>query len=538
MAEIKSSEKRVLNSGIEMKPQYTPKDIENLNYEQDLGEPGQYPFTRGIYPLMYRTQPWMMNQYAGFATAEDTNTRFRFLLERGQTGLNIAFDLPTQNGYDSDDPRAEDEVGRVGVAVDTLQDMEEIFNGIPIDKVRTHFTINSMAAILLAMYVAVAEKQNIPLENMVGTLQNDILKEFIARGTWVFPPEPSVRLVGDTIEYCTRTLPKFNPISVSGSHMHEAGSTSVQEVAFTFLNALSYVEEACRRGLKVDEFVPKFTFLFCCREHFFEEISKFRAARRLWARIMKERYGAENPQSMRLKCAGGGGGRAMTKREPLNNIARIGWIGMASVLGGCQSMTLAQYDESFAIPTAEAARVTLRIQQMLAYEIGITDTVDPLAGSYFVENLTNQIEEEIKALMKRIQEQEGTMVSAIQKGAIQKIIAREAYLEEKRLLSGEKIKVGLNKFVDESDSSEEEGLKIHEYDPTTRERQINKLSKIKRERDQEKVIRTLDDLRIAAEEKVNLMPCLIDAVKSYATVGEIVTILKKVYGEFKEPTGL
>ncbi|MBI4596017.1 MAG: methylmalonyl-CoA mutase [Candidatus Tectomicrobia bacterium] len=538
MADKNHPDKRVLNSGIEIKTVYTPKDLEGFSNENDLGSPGEYPFTRGIYPLMYRSQPWMMNQYAGFATAQDTNARFRFLLERGQTGLNVAFDLPTQNGYDSDDPRSEDEVGRVGVAVDTLQDMEEIFDGIPIDKVRTHFTINSMAPVILAMYVAVAEKQKVPLENMVGTLQNDILKEFVARGTWVFPPEPSVRLVGDIIEYCTRSLPKFNPISVSGSHMHEAGSTSVQEVAFTFLNGLSYVDEACKRGLHVDDFVPKFTFLMCCRENFFEEICKFRAARRLWARIMKDQYGAQNPQSMRVKCSGGGGGRAMTKKEPLNNIARIGWIGMASVLGGCQSMTLAQYDECFAIPTAEAARVTLRIQQMMAYEIGIADTVDPLAGSYFVENLTNKIEEEARILMKKILDQEGSMVSAIQKGVIQRIIAREAYLEEKRILTGEKVKVGLNKFVDEEAGDEEEGLKIHEYDPTTRERQINKMDKIKRERDQEKVIRTLDDLRLAAEKKVNLMPSLLDTVKAYATLGEIVTILKKVYGEFKEPTGL
>ena len=415
----------VLDSGIRIKKLYTPKDIAHLSYEKDIGDPGQFPYVRGIYPDMYWKKPWTRRLYAGFGNAAETNERFKFLLEHGQTGLSMALDLPTQIGLDSDDPLAAADVGRVGVAIDTLRDMEDVFEGIDLGKVSTSFTINATAAILLAMYVAVGEKQGVPSKSLRGTVQNDILKEYIARGQYIFPPKPSTRIVGDIIEYCIHNIPRFNSISVAGSHMHENGATSVQQVAYTFCNALAYIDEVVRRGYHIDQFAQNISFLFCSRQNMFEDICTYRAARKRWAHLLRDRLGAKDPRSLTLKFAAGGGGLWMTKRQPLNNIARGTIVALASALGGAQSVLLAAYDEPFAIPTAESARISLNIQNILIYEVGITDTIDPLAGSYFVEALTDEIDRKIVETMEWV-EKNGGILSLIEKGDIQRQLARQA----------------------------------------------------------------------------------------------------------------
>lgn len=524
-------EKARTSSGIEVNLLYTPEDIKGVDYLNELGFPGEYPFTRGVYPTMYRGRNWTMRQYSGLATAEESNARYKFLLEGGQTGLSVALDLPTQMGIDSDHELAEGEVGVVGVSIDTLKDMELLFEGIPLDKITTSFTINATAAILLAMYIAVGEKQGVPPEKLGGTIQNDILKEYVARGAWIFPLEPSVRLIGDTIEYCMENIPRFNPISISGAHFRGAGANAIQEIAFTFCDAIVYVDSMLKRGIDVDKFAPMLSFWFTTNIDFFEEIAKFRAARRLWANIMKERYGAKNPRSWMLRFGTSILAVSLTAQQPENNIVRVACEAMAAVLAGVQSLFTASYDEAYSIPTEEAAQIALRTQQVLAYETGITRTVDPLAGSYYVEYLTNRLEEEITKLMEKIEDL-GGMVEMIQSGYVQREITNMAYEHERNIKSGEKVMVGVNRFV--VDEKERE-LSLYEMDPEVSKKQIARLQRVKAERDNKHVGATLEKLRLVAEGKQNIMPSLIDAVKAYATIGEITDVLRNVFGSFDEP---
>jgi methylmalonyl-CoA mutase N-terminal domain/subunit len=521
---------RETNTGVNVKLFYNPKDVPQFDYETSLGDPGRYPYTRGIYPTMYRGKLWTMRQYAGFATSENTNTRFKFLLDQGQTGLSLALDLPTQLGLDSDDPLAKDDVGKLGVAIDTLRDMEEMFDGIPLDKISTSFTINATASIILAMYVATAEKQGIDPSRLRGTIQNDIIKEYIARGTYIFPPKPSIRLIGDTIEYCTKHIPSFNSVSVSGTHICECGATPAQGVAYPFLTGIAYLQEVLERGYDIDDIAPLLSFHLIAggvQFNFFQEIAKLRAARRLWAKILKERFHSESDKALRLKFSTGGMGGGMAEQQPLNNIARIAFYALAAALAGSQSMNLPCFDEAYAIPTDEAIRTSLRIQQIIAYEIGIPDVVDPLAGSYYVESLTDFFEKEIAAEMERV-ESLGGILRCVEDGTIQKQLSDQAYQVEKKFESGELIKVGVNRFqIDE----EERELEVFEVDPETRTRQIGRLNRIKDERDNKKVKGALDALKKAAIERKNLMPSILDAVRAYATVGEIVGHLKEIYGE-------
>jgi len=518
------------NTGVKVKLFYDPTDVPQFTYETSLGTPGQYPYTRGIYPSMYRGRLWTMRQYAGFSTSENTNSRFKFLLNQGQTGLSLALDLPTQLGLDSDDPLAKDDVGKLGVAIDTLKDMEEMFEGIPLDQISTSFTINATAAILLAMYVVTAEKQGVSQDKLRGTIQNDIIKEYIARGTYIFPPEPSIRLIGDTIEYCIKHVSKFNSVSVSGTHICECGATPAQGIAYPFLTGIAYIQEVLNRGYDIDDISPLLSFHLIAggvQFNFFQDIAKLRAARRLWAKIMKERFNSKSEKSMQLKFSTGGMGGGMTEQQPLNNIARIAFYALAAALAGSQSMNLPCFDEAYAIPTDEAIRTSLRIQQIIAYEIGIPDVVDPLGGSYYIESLTDFFEKEIIAEMERIDGM-GGILRCVEDGTIQKQLAEQAYQVQKKFESGELIKVGVNRFrIDEEDRE----LEVFEVDPKTLARQVGRLKQIKAERDNVRVEGALDALKNAAIEKTNLMPYMIDAVRTYATVGEIVNTLKEVYGE-------
>ena len=518
------------NTGIKVKLFYDSTDIPQFTYETSLGNPGQYPYTRGIYPSMYRGRLWTMRQYAGFSTSENTNSRFKFLLNQGQTGLSLALDLPTQLGLDSNDPLAKDDVGKLGVAIDTLKDMEEIFEGIPLDQISTSFTINATASILLAMYVVTAEKQGVSSDKLRGTIQNDIIKEYIARGTYIFPPEPSIRLIGDTIEYCIKHVPKFNSVSVSGTHICECGATPAQGVAYPFLTGIAYIQEVLNRGYPIDDIAPLLSFHLIAggvQFNFFQDIAKLRAARRLWAKILKERFNSQSEKSMQLKFSTGGMGGGMTEQQPLNNIARIAFYALAAALAGSQSMNLPCFDEAYAIPTDEAIRTSLRIQQIIAYEMGIPDVVDPLGGSYYIESLTDFFEKEIIAEMERIDAM-GGILRCVEDGAIQKQLAEQAYQVQKKFESGEMIKVGVNRFrIDEEDRE----LEVFEVDPKTLSRQLDRLKQIKAERDNVKVESALNALKNAAIEKTNLMSHLIDAVRAYATVGEIVSTLKDIYGE-------
>ena len=509
---------------------YTPLDIEDFDYGEKLGFPGQYPFTRGVQPTMYRGRLWTMRAYAGFATAEETNARYKYLLEAGQTGLSVAMDLPTQIGLDSDHELSHGEVGKVGVAIDSLADMEALFDGIPLDKVSTSMTINGPAAVLLAMYVAVAEKQGVKPEVLKGTIQNDILKEYIARGTYIFPPRPSMRLITDTFEYCSKNIPKWNTISVGAYHIREAGASEVQEIAFAFANAMAYIDAAIKAGQKVDDFAPGISWIFTAGLDFFGEVAKFRAARRLWARIMKERYGASVPKAQMLRVHVHTAGSVLTAQQPLNNVVRITWQALSAVLGGIQSMACCAYDEAIALPTEESATLALRTQQLLAYESGVTDTIDPLAGSYYIETLTDKIEKEAYDYIDKI-DRMGGAVAAIEQGYMQQEMAAHAYEYQHEVELGKRTVIGVNKFNDSKKLAEQDVLTA---DLSVGERQIARLEKMKAARDNEAVKAALEKLREAAKGTENLMPYLIDAVKTYATLGEICGVLREEFGEYKQ----
>lgn len=509
---------------------YTPLDIEDFDYGEKLGFPGQYPFTRGVQPTMYRGRLWTMRAYAGFATAEETNARYKYLLEAGQTGLSVAMDLPTQIGLDSDHELSHGEVGKVGVAIDSLADMEALFDGIPLDKVSTSMTINGPAAVLLAMYVAVAEKQGVKPEALKGTIQNDILKEYIARGTYIFPPRPSMRLITDTFEYCSKNIPKWNTISVGAYHIREAGASEVQEIAFAFANAMAYIDAAIKAGQKVDDFAPGISWIFTAGLDFFGEVAKFRAARRLWARIMKERYGASVPKAQMLRVHVHTAGSVLTAQQPLNNVVRITWQALSAVLGGIQSMACCAYDEAIALPTEESATLALRTQQLLAYESGVTDTIDPLAGSYYIETLTDKIEKEAYDYIDKI-DRMGGAVAAIEQGYMQQEMAAHAYEYQHEVELGKRTVIGVNKFNDSKKLAEQDVLTA---DLSVGERQIARLEKMKAARDNEAVKAALEKLREAAKGTENLMPYLIDTVKTYATLGEICGVLREEFGEYKQ----
>ena len=525
-------EKFMTDDGFEIKRLYTPADLgEDWDYLEKLGFPGEYPFTRGVYATMYRGRFWTMRQYAGYATAEESNKRYKYLLSQGQTGLSVAFDLPTQLGYDSDHPMAEGEVGKVGVAIDSLWDMEILFDGIPLDKVSTSMTINSTAANLLAMYILVAEKQGVTQDKLRGTVQNDILKEYIARGTYIFPPQPSMRLTTDIIMYCAENIPKWNSISISGYHIREAGANAVQEVAFTLADGIEYVKAVIERGMDVDKFAGRLSFFFNAHNNFLEEIAKFRAARRLWAYIMKEWFNAKNPRSMMLRFHTQTAGSTLTAQQPENNIVRVAIQALAAVLGGTQSLHTNSYDEALSLPTEKSVRIALRTQQIIAYESGVVDTVDPLGGAYYIEWLTDHIYEEALKYIEKIQKM-GGMMRAIERGYIQKEIADAAYKYQKEIEEGKRIIVGVNKFQ----TDEPIEVEILKVDPSIRDKQIERLKKLRSVRDSKKVEESLDKLRNAAEtEDENLMPYIIEAHRHLATLGEVTDVLREVWGEYRAP---
>lgn len=512
---------------------YTSSDIEvkrlyGETEDDKLGFPGQYPYLRGIQPTMYRSRFWTMRQYAGFGSAVETNKRFKYLLEQGQTGLSVAFDLPTQIGYDSDDVMAEGEVGKVGVAIDTLHDMEKLLSEIPLDKVSTSMTINAPAAVLLCMYIAIGEKQGVPLNKLTGTIQNDILKEYIARGTYIFPPKPSMRLITNIFEFCQKHLPKFNTISISGYHIREAGSNAVQEAAFTLANGMAYVDAAIESGLDVDSFAPRLAFFFNAHNNFFEEVAKFRAARRIWAKIMKEHYQAKNPKSWKLRFHTQTGGSTLTAQQPDNNIVRVTMQALAAVLGGTQSLHTNSRDEALSLPTEDSARIALRTQQIIANESGVADTVDPLGGSHYVESLTDTMEDKINDYLERIKEYGGA-VQAIEDGFMQREIQQNAYETQKRIENEEEIIVGLNKYKLE----EEVNPELLKVDEALEKAQVESLQDIRLNRNQAKVDSTLTALRAQAKKKQsNLIPYILDAVKVYASIGEICNVLREEFGEF------
>jgi len=515
-------------SGIPLKRVCTPLDTANFDYMKEIGLPGEYPFTRGVQPTMYRGKLWTMRQYAGFGTAEDTNRRYRFLLDAGQTGLSVAFDLPTQIGYDSDHPLAQGEVGKVGVTIDSLKDMETLFDQIPLDKVSTSMTINAPAAILLAMYMAVAEKQGVASKDLRGTIQNDILKEYSARGTYIFPPKPSMRIITDIFSFCSQEVPQWNTISISGYHIREAGSTAVQEVAFTLADGIAYVEAALEAGLGVDDFGPRLSFFFNAHLDFLEEIAKFRAARRLWATIMRDRFKAKDPRSMMMRFHTQTAGCTLTAQQPKNNIVRVAFQALSAVLGGTQSLHTNSMDEAFALPGEEAVQIALRTQQLIGYESGVADTVDPLGGSYYIEELTEEVFNRAKEYIDKIDELGGA-ASAIEQGFIQREIQDSAYHYQREIEKGERVVVGVNKF-----QVEEESLKdLLRVDPAVRISQMEGLKRLKSERDNARVKDILSELKNAAEGKDNLMPIILDAVKAYATLGEICDALRDVFGEYQ-----
>ena len=516
--------------GIPLKRTYTPEDVNGVDYAKDLGFPGVFPYTRGVQPTMYRGRFWTMRQYAGFATAEDSNKRYRYLLSQGTTGLSVAFDLPTQIGYDSDDPMAVGECGKVGVAIDSLADAEILFDGIPLDKVSTSMTINAPASILLSMYIAVAEKQGVPMNALAGTIQNDILKEYIARGTYIFPPKPSMRLITDIFDFCSRNIPQWNTISISGYHIREAGSTAMQEVAFTLADGIAYIEAAIKAGQDPNVFGKRLSFFFNAHNDFLEEVAKFRAARKIWARIMKERFGVTNPSAQMLRFHTQTAGCTLTAQQAENNIVRVAIQTMAAVCGGTQSLHTNSLDEALALPTDKSVRIALRTQQIVAYESGITNVVDPLAGSYAIEALTKEIEEGALAYIKEIDDL-GGMMTAIEKGYPQKHIQDAAYDYQKSIESGDRIIVGVNKFHIDEDMTERKLLKV---DASVGENQIKKLREMKEKRDNVRVKTTLDAVREGAKGDANLMPLILDAVHAYATEGEICGVLREVFGEYKE----
>ena len=518
----------VTGSNSPVKRIYTPIDVGNKDKLETVGLPGEFPYTRGVQSTMYRGRLWTMRQYAGFGNAEESNARYKFLLAQGQTGLSIAFDLPTQIGYDSDHPLAAGEVGKVGVAIDSLEDMETLFGGIPLDKVSTSMTINAPASVLLAMYIAVAEKQGVSADKLDGTIQNDILKEYVARGTYIFPPTPSMRLITDIFSYCSKEVPSWNTISISGYHIREAGATAVQEVAFTLADGIAYVDAAIKAGLDVDEFAPRLSFFFNAHNDLFEEAAKFRAARRVWAHIMKERFGAKNPKSLMLRFHTQTAGSTLTAQQPENNVVRVTIQALAAVLGGTQSLHTNSRDEALALPTEASVRIALRTQQILAYESGVAETPDPLAGSYYVETLTDSIEEGVLAYIKRIDDLGGA-VKAIEQGYIQQEIQDSAYAWQMDVEKNERVVVGLNKF--QVKEGPPKGLL--RVDPAVGENQVAKLRALRARRDDAAVTAALEALKVAAMGSDNLMPYILTAVKTYATLGEVCDVLRGVFGEYR-----
>jgi methylmalonyl-CoA mutase N-terminal domain/subunit len=517
-------------SGIEVKRLYTPADVET-EYVPDLGFPGQYPFTRGVQPTMYRGRFWTMRQYAGFGSAAETNTRYKYLLEQGQTGLSVAFDLPTQIGYDSDDPLAAGEVGKVGVAISSLEDMERLFNGIPLNKVSTSMTINAPATVLLAMYIAVGKKQGVDSKQLRGTVQNDILKEYIARGTYIYPPNPSMRLITDLFRYCHDYVPRWNTISISGYHIREAGSTAVQEVAFTLANAVAYVQAALDTGLEVDDFAPRLSFFFNAHNNLLEEIAKFRAARRLWARIIRQRFDGQNPKSWMLRFHTQTAGSMLTAQQPENNVVRVTLQALAAVLGGTQSLHTNSRDEALSLPTEESVQIALRTQQIVAHESGLADSIDPFAGSYLIESWTDEIEKRAVDYIAKIDALGGAL-KAIEHGYIQREIQESAYRWQMAVDRKDKIVVGVNRFQVE----EQPTLNLLRVDPAVGERQAARLRSLRERRDNEKVATALSHLEIGAQDKENLMPLILNAVETYATLGEICDVLRKVFGVYQVST--
>ena len=521
-------------SDMEVAPLYTPEDKNGTDYERDIGLPGEYPYTRGVYPNMYRGKFWTMRQFAGFGTPEDTNRRFRLLLSEGQNGLSTAFDMPVLMGYDADSPRSLGEVGREGVSVSTLNDMERLFDGIPLDKVTTSMTVNCTASIVLAMYIAVADQQGVPREQLGGTIQNDMLKEYIAQKEWICPPEPAVRIVTDMIEFCAKQVPRWHAVSISGYHIREAGSTAVQELAFTLADGIGYVQAALERGLDVDEFAPRLSFFFDIHNDFFEEIAKLRAARRMWAKIMKERFGAKQPKSLLLRTHCQTAGVSLTAQQPMNNVVRVAIQALAGVLGGTQSLHTNSMDETLALPTEQAVMVALRTQQIIAEESGVTNTIDPLGGSWAIEALTDRIEQDAFAYIDRIDEL-GGIINAINTGYPQKEIADSAYRYQQQLDAEEKIIVGVNKY---QVPPEERPLELLKIEPEVEHGQIERVKKIKAERDQTAVSEHLGRVHAAARNGTNLMPPLIEAVKASCTLGELSDVYRDVFGVYRDPAWL
>ncbi len=519
----------VTGSNTEVNRLYDPFDLIDFDYIDELNFPGEYPYTRGVQPTMYRGRLWTMRQYAGFGDAEESNKRYQYLLKNGQTGLSIAFDLPTQIGYDSDHSMSHGEVGKVGVAIDSLEDMETLFNNIPLDKVSTSMTINAPAAVLLAMYIAIAEKQGISSSELNGTIQNDILKEYIARGTYIFPPVPSMRLITDIFDYCSKELPKWNTISISGYHIREAGATAIQEIAFTLANGIAYVDAAAKKGLDIDTFAPRLSFFFNAHNDLFEEVAKFRAARRIWAKIMKERFGAKDPKSMMLRFHTQTAGCTLTAQQPDNNVVRVAIQALAAVLGGTQSLHTNSRDEALSLPSQKSVRIALRTQQIIAYESGVAETIDPMAGSYYLESMTKKIEQGAMDYINKI-DQLGGSPKAIEKGFIQREIQNSAYQYQKDIEEKKRIVVGVNQF-----QSEEEPMKdLLKVNPEIEKRQTEKLNKMKKKRNEAKVQKELKLLRKTASSKQNIMPSILNCVKCYATLGEICDELRSVFGEYRE----
>ena len=517
-------------SNVPLERIYTPKELKAFQYKKNLGSPGEYPFTRGVYPTMYRGRVWTMRQFAGFGTAVETNARFKYLLEHGQTGLSTAFHFPTLMGYDSDSPRSRGEVGVCGVAIDSLADMETLFEGIPLDEVTVSMTINGPASILLAFYLANAQKRGFSLKKLGGTIQNDVLKEYIAQNSYLVPPEPAMRIVVDMIEYCAKNVPRWNPVSISGYHIREAGSTALQELAFTLADGVAYVEACLERGMKVDDFAPRLSFFFNAHMDFFEEIAKYRAARRLWAKLMKERFKAKKPESMKCRFHAQTAGCSLTAQQPENNIVRTALEALAAVLGGCQSLHTNSMDETLSLPTEKSVRIALRTQQILAHESGVANTIDPLGGSYFIEATTNKMEKEAMEIIEKIDAM-GGMIAAIKRGYPQLEIAKASHLYQQQVEKKEKVVVGVNDFILENESP----LDVLKIDPTIEKRQIDRLNKMRLIRDNKKVSPALEVLRKTASGNKNLMPALLDCATAYCTVGEIAAVLREVFGEYHDP---
>jgi methylmalonyl-CoA mutase, N-terminal domain len=526
--DVEKKDERRTDSGIEVKPLYRPEDLESFDYSDKLGDPGEYPYTRGIYPTMYRGRPWTMRQYAGFGTAKETNKRFKYLIEAGQTGLSVAFDLPTQMGRDSDHELSLGEVGKVGVSIDSLLDMRDLFDGIPLKDVSTSMTINATASILLLLYSLVAEEQGVEAKDVTGTTQNDILKEYLARGTYIYPPAPSMRITTDMFAYCAKELPRWNTISISGYHIREAGSTAVQELAFTLSNAVAYVEAAVEAGLDVDEFGPRLSFFFNAHNDLFQEVAKYRAARRMWAKIMKERFGAEDEKSLRLRFHTQTAGSSLTAQQAENNVVRTTVQALSAVLGGTQSLHTNAFDEALALPTEKSARIALRTQQILANEGGLTETADPLAGSYYVESLTDAVEEEAWEYIRRIDEMGGS-VKAIEKRFMQREIEEAAYRYQREVEKEERIIVGVNRYAADEDPE----MELHSVDESILERQAERLKELKESRDNGAVERTLSDISKAAEKSENLLYPMKEALGNLATLGEVSDALREVFGQYR-----